>query len=395
MDKALLTVVIPTRHRLPFLERAVRYYQEVPLPYPLLIVDSSELEVRNRTAAMLDRVGGGLRIAHRPWPVGGSLLTKMCGISAEVRTPYVAMAADDDFLVAERLRASVAWLQLHLDYSLVHGAAVLVSLASGTTHGPVAWTARYPQPTLIKERASERLLAHLADYRATWYSVQRTAEWAANLQAAAPLESDMHFGELLTSCLSVVRGKVHSLEGLYMVRQSHAAQDSAGGSGFRDLFDWVTDPGWPARYAHLRDRLAEALAHADGMSLDASRDIVKRGFWSRLGPLLVNKWQGRYGKRQGKRIPRLREALTRVPGARWAFRVTKAIVGYGEDELPLEVLLEPSGRYAKAFLPIYRALTDGASAGKAPSEAAPSEAAPSDAAPAAAVAGVAGMVGDG
>ena len=71
--------------------------------------------------------------------------------------------------------------------------------------------------------------------------MQRTSEASQNYaKAAAACLSPWHFGESLTSCLSIIQGKSKVLDCLFMVRELYLKRSSRAPA----YNDWVHDPGF-------------------------------------------------------------------------------------------------------------------------------------------------------
>jgi hypothetical protein len=97
------------------------------------------------------------------------------------------------------------------------------------------------------------------------------------------------FRELLSCCLSIIRGKAKELDCLYLIRQAHDERLFVP-----DAYDWITSPDWLPSYQIFCDCLMEELAQQDGISVDEAPGEVKGAFWSYLARALTGKWEQRY-----------------------------------------------------------------------------------------------------
>jgi glycosyltransferase domain-containing protein len=117
---SLCTILIPTHNRVGYLNRCVRWFLE--LGYPIVIADSSgepwQSEFKQNQAVCYVHCPGGFEV----------YASKLQRALAEVRTPLVAMCADDDFMTGEGLAASVDFLTRHPDYSFSQGYAYTYQL---------------------------------------------------------------------------------------------------------------------------------------------------------------------------------------------------------------------------------------------------------------------------
>ena len=98
-----LTVVLMTHERPAFLRRAARFYSS--LPCRILVLDSSN-EGQPGLAAQYENVD----YQHVPQFGYWGVRAKLAHGVEQVRTPYMVLAADDDFILHDALRRSVAFL---------------------------------------------------------------------------------------------------------------------------------------------------------------------------------------------------------------------------------------------------------------------------------------------
>lgn len=112
---AACTILIPTHNRHQYLDRCVRWFLD--LPYPIIIADSSadawQSAYRSHERVRYIHVPGGIEV----------YITKLQQGFAAVETRLAAMCADDDFITAEGMAASVGFLDAHRDYTFAQGYA--------------------------------------------------------------------------------------------------------------------------------------------------------------------------------------------------------------------------------------------------------------------------------
>src|SRR5439155_1441538 len=159
----MLTIVLPTRNRLPFLRRLLSYYNRHQPGFKLLLADSSDARTVD---AVRECVAGhpGVRVEHQVYDVGIAFADKVLDAVARVTTPFVALGADDDFHVPCALDRAIAYLKDHADVAVAHGEALAFSMQADLVHGPIAWVGTYPQLALSGDRPSERVLDFFGNY---------------------------------------------------------------------------------------------------------------------------------------------------------------------------------------------------------------------------------------
>ena len=353
-----LTVVIATRNRAAFLIPLLEYYAGSGLQAQVVIGDSSEEDQIKSIQAALGRVEDRLHIRYHRYPTYADRAPGMGFIHCvsdliqhHVTTTYVVVAADDDFLIPAALAQAVDFMEDHPDYSAVHGKTLLGILADGAEVELVG-TEFHLQRSITDSLATERLRNHLTCGAATEYSVKRTVQTVAHWEASLAVVEEQFLGELLRSCLSVIDGKVHQLDRLYMVRRGHRRMTSRRSD---DCFDQLVHPVWPRQYARFRDSLAEALCLKDEVTLAEAREIIKETFWAYLAKQIVRQWQVRYARRNGQVAWRAR--LREIPWLRQMYREVFSRLPGEAHAMSLSALLRRSSPYHRDFLPIYQTIT--------------------------------------
>lgn len=358
----MLTILIPTRNRWGFLARLLHYYADAGLTHRIRVGDSSDPDRSPEAEAVLASVAGRLDVECRPYP-GADNFACIAGLLDRVSTPYVAWSADDDFLVPRALDQAVAALTARPEVSAVHGAAALFGVATGQPHGPVAWTSSYRQEALEHDRASARLIAYMSAYFPIIYSVHRTENLQWCYRRVVELRLDNVFGELLPSCLPVVRGKIAKLQNLYMVRQAHTAMTSARLNP--DPFEWIAGTDWSRQCGGVKTALAGEVARHDGIDQPEACDVVKQAVWAYVARALeIGRLE--YAGWSARSPARWRARLRRVPGLADQYRKFQRLLPGTENALSLSGLSHPSSPYYDDFSLIHQAIVGRVPVAEAP-----------------------------
>ncbi len=343
----MLTVVIPTRNRPHFFARLLAYYRDRCFESRIVFADSSDPEFITKTRQAVSAFGG-LNIDHRLYNPDASYASKISDTLGIVDTPFTALGADDDFLIPSGVSRAVQFLQEHSDYALAHGDALAFELESGAVFGPVEKVNRYEQRTIDQSTAIERLTNHFSDYSTTYYSVHRTEELRQNFLKRIESETDLYFGELLPSALSLIQGKAKKLDGLYIARQGFVVKDYE----VLDVFDWIASPGWGEQYGRFRDCLAKELNERETLEIREARKLIKEVFVHYLSGVLKPSQTGTAARSA------LRPALRAIPGVRPVVQALRSLDPSRRNEINLPALLSSSSPYHADFMPIYRAITE-------------------------------------
>ncbi|MFC1735410.1 TIGR00180 family glycosyltransferase [Candidatus Hydrogenedentota bacterium] len=293
----MTTIVIPTYNRPQYLRRTLRYYEAMGCPYPIVVGDSSADESLDTNRETISSLQTSLSIEHLEFKSTTEFFEKLALIFERLDGDYALMCADDDFVTPTGIGECVTFLDAHPDFSVAHGYAAVVGVKpeSSCPSRPCAHAHQYVQRTVDRETGAARLMDHLANYSTTFYSVHRLKDIARNWRISFENTTDLRFGELLPSCLSVIQGKVKCLDILYMVRQTNP--DSTSKKGFT-WFDLITSGSYSGRYTPFRDRLAEQLVECSEISIEEACETANQAFTAYLGrvmPQIVKKYSDEWG----------------------------------------------------------------------------------------------------
>lgn len=160
-----LTLVVITHNRNAFLRRTLQYYKGYGAK--VLVLDSS---TEGDASIAADYPAVDYR--HLPQFTYKGLQDKLTYGVQQVTTPYMAFAADDDFLLYDGLTQSVDFLQANPDYGLCHGYGMMyVAQAREVNYYR---RDRKVLEDYASESAAERVLAFMDNFLPPFYAVTRT-----------------------------------------------------------------------------------------------------------------------------------------------------------------------------------------------------------------------------
>jgi glycosyltransferase domain-containing protein len=348
------SLIIPTFNRPEFLQRLLNYYCDLRPTYKIVVADSSSgapLEANRKLIASAQQV---VALTHSVYPPETTPYAKLTDTIEAIPSAFVAICADDDFIVPDAITRCVEFLKQHSDYSIAHGNSVSVRV---TAEGEIHEACTYPQRSIESESAGDRLEDHLGTYTATYYSVHRRDQLIANMHDADKYTVDYRFGELLPSCLSVIQGKAKSLDVLYMIRQADFSPPKYG-EKMKPWEDLITSEEFPERYAKFRDCLAGELVKTSTLSPEGAGAVVDRAF---LAYVEANV------RRQNPSVRRARQVIRSLPFARRAASLGREVLaairnpapefeGDPNDVMSLPSLLDSRSPFHSQFMHIYRYL---------------------------------------
>lgn len=211
-----LTLVIPTYGRPDRAARALRFW--AGRGFRVLMLDGSDTPIAPPAAAAADP---GITYLHMPVP-----LSQRLGHAAErVRTDFVSLCGDDDFLLPSALEASMRFLDAAPGHAACGGQAL------GFDRGPfggVRAFLRYPRfhdLDVAQDTPRARAIAHFGRYSpAAVYAVCRTEPWGLAMRALADREFPVYaMGELQFEFLLASAGGIRRLPVLHWLRSHESA----------------------------------------------------------------------------------------------------------------------------------------------------------------------------
>jgi glycosyltransferase domain-containing protein len=209
----LLTVVLLSHNRPAFLRRAMAYYSA--LSCRVLVLDSStqaldSAETRHpfvdyRHVSQFAYWGFQAKLAH--------------GVGL-VETPYMVLAADDDFIVHDSLHQTLAFLESNPDYGLCHGYCMMyVSQANSVGY---LRRDKKVREDYDDESAEDRIVSYMGQYLPPFYAVTRTGLLKDFFEAMP--DRGFEWMEIGHVYYLLARGKARVLPIPYVVREVNVGE---------------------------------------------------------------------------------------------------------------------------------------------------------------------------
>lgn len=172
------TLVLLTHKRPSFLRRSLQYYKD--FQGRILVLDSS-LQPAEDIAGRFPNVD----YHHLPQFDYMGFQAKITHGLGLVQTPYMALVADDDFVLPDAIVESLAFLDANPDYGMCHGYN-LMYLATGRHTNYYRRDKKLEQEDFASDDPRQRVLDYLYAYIPPFYAVTRTAllqDWARQIPA--------------------------------------------------------------------------------------------------------------------------------------------------------------------------------------------------------------------
>jgi glycosyltransferase domain-containing protein len=279
-----LTIILPLKGRHLFTLRFLWHANRARLPYRFLIADGGE--VRLELAKLLEnspKTFPDLDLEYIRYPDDVDFkhyYAKMADVLQRVRTPYVKVADNDDFLAPTGLECCVDFLDGHSDYVCCSGGIGGFSLratprGSGElVIGPVNKLAYCCSPhdraiDLNSSSATERVIAGL---RNTWnfYAVFRTPALALMWKEAREIDlTNTQLHERFMTMRTLTLGKARCDASFFSYWRQYWTSlqlhwTSAQSEVRRDFVYYLLRSRFTEDVANVLDRVSHRLAELDG-----------------------------------------------------------------------------------------------------------------------------------
>jgi glycosyltransferase domain-containing protein len=296
-----LTILLALKDRVAFTARWMAYAEAVRLPFRVLIADGGS-----------DDLAKALLADPRAFPhvdyqyvrylpdrnYATDYWAKLADALSLVRTPFIALADNDDLVVVDGVEQAVRFLADHPDYAACGGQCAVFWVTGDGDNGNGACYGRHVQWKCTRDRQSldhgtahDRLRHH--SRRAThpaYYHVRRTGQFRAHVAAVRDAGlHDVFLIERLLLWLTAITGKIRQLDTLYLARQWNAPASAgrAQEATYGDWFGRMLVPTWSRDFERFLDVAGAALAARDHISSDEARSVIIDVYRSFLAPNLL------------------------------------------------------------------------------------------------------------
>jgi glycosyltransferase domain-containing protein len=263
-----LTILIPTRNRGEFVHRLLHYFDQKCVPWPIVILDSSDPDFAARNKETVDSFESSLALQYVH--DGDGLYQKVHRMLSQVETPYSVMCGDDDFLIPETLMQCLDFLDAHPDFVSCLGPSAIIDPSRAARWIEPAWPVNFADPV-------RRGVFHTQHWFPTFYALGRT-QTLSRCFGVAVANSDFNkcriFPELLQSWVFALDGSIQVLPELYGVRQWHGENEGL-------TVQRIGDPKtYAAEYQRFIGAIAGEMVEAGSIEEARARSLADRTYQS-------------------------------------------------------------------------------------------------------------------
>lgn len=266
-----LTVIIPTYNRPDRLRRALRYWSQSP--YQLLVADGSDLSN--------EAIAKEFNISNYFWDNKSSLVDRWVQAIHLVKTEFLLICADDDFVGFDACEKCVDYLQVNPNTSAALGLLLYFDNSSKRAVFSKAYEhyrvpffeTRCDLPIIYaynKKELKNRICHGFRFYYTFMYAVQRTSCIKNGLHGFPKLTNDNPF-EIQFNLINLMFGEMVILPFLFGVRESI---EGSAGSRNSCITKWMHSD--PESFKIWCDFCISRLVEASEVSLEEAKLIFSR-----------------------------------------------------------------------------------------------------------------------
>ena len=263
-----ISIVIPTHNRPQYLARAIEYWNNFDVG--LYIADSSKKYSKPENF-------NGIYF-HTP---NQNFAEKLYFTLKEIKTPYVALCADDDFTSSSGLISSIKYLDKNKDFSSAQGRMVAFYLDNQNS------VQLYPAYTSAKnyeinhQKASVRIQQSMSEYMHIFYAVHRIESLRESFKLSKEHLCSRGW-EIGVSLISSLYGKHKTLPYFYFAR------DASPPNGIPNLNpyigNWIREPNNQEGLRRWRNKFAQMYAIHENQNITIGEIVFDEAIKSYVKP---------------------------------------------------------------------------------------------------------------
>ena len=293
-------IVIPTYRRPNYLAKLLTYLSRQGVSYQIVVSDSSPSPEGEINQGIIERLQNQLDLRYLRFDPKIPIVSKITEALKAADADYSLVCADDDFVIPAAIQRSADFLESNQDYATTSGRYVSVYAAEvkrphqvvwrkadASTPRSKLWAIRQETPTIGYADPSIRLSQGAFSEVRAFYAVHRRQNHVRNMELASQVSDDWFFAEHLLMCLSLIQGKLASLDTLYMVRRYESHDDYSGADPWaRPFHELIVSSDFSQKYLRFRDCLGYELSKGSGISFENASKLVDQAFLRYLAQYL-------------------------------------------------------------------------------------------------------------
>jgi glycosyltransferase domain-containing protein len=262
-----ITMIIYTFERHKYLERILDYYSITNLK--IIIGDSTKTTFSN-----LHKYNN-IEYYHLPDMHPIEKLNKMLKL---VKSPYVVLCADDDFITPTGINESIKFLEENKDYDMAHGHYIGFNPPGNEVdpNGRFCWSPKYVFPILDFEGPVERVTHYFKDFATPlFYGVYRKNILQLMRSEAEKYTNDYIFQEHLTALISLIYSKEKHLDVLYCFREREPKEKRKW--ALESLASFIEEGTFNYKYERFKNCLVSHICKVTSLDSVEAEKVIDSG----------------------------------------------------------------------------------------------------------------------
>lgn len=217
-------LVIPTHNRAKYLKRILDYYSYINPKFNFIVADSSNKLNKKKNKKLIEQYPKLNILYLDKFPEKLEQHYKFARMVKYLKSKYCVFCPDDDFIVPNAIDQCVNFLEKNPDYSAAHGSYISFFVKRSLLGSKsFKWRLLFTSKSITSDKPIERLSKHLENFILVLWAVRRTRVVQACYEEFEKTKIDPYLlpvlGELLPDTLTVIFGKVKSINTFYGARE--------------------------------------------------------------------------------------------------------------------------------------------------------------------------------
>ena len=265
-DPNLFALMMPTKNRPAFVERALYFLDQQKFAGHLLCVDASDAAAFEANAQAVERFPG-LNVSHHRSRSQGNTWPEIDDALAPFSPKYVQLHHDDDFYFTDEIDAAISVLEAEPDAASAQGRFVYVEKNLTGDDFSIAGHERYGY---AGDTATDRLRRAFDRYGHLFFGVVRREDFLFAIRKVYPVLAQGWFDQYAVSLLMAAKGQAIVSDGLFGIRQQ----------GLGNYKHWpliIASPDFSNIFSDFKRCLRDAVSEIDRVDAAAMDTILDEG----------------------------------------------------------------------------------------------------------------------
>ncbi|UYP48041.1 hypothetical protein NEF87_004326 [Candidatus Lokiarchaeum ossiferum] len=271
-----LTIIIPTYNRPLYLERCLGYFNFTKCKYKIIVADSSCEKNKELNEIIIAKFPDINICYNNSFTLDTMLFRKIKTIIDQIETEYCVICADDDFIIPNKIKNSLNFLNSNPSFTAVAGYSIVFINERNIFKKPkVIWQnyhqQLFPYMNNTNENMKLRLNQTFSHYFPTFYYFHRTKFLKMIFEETLKFTNDYRFGELFPALTTTIHGKIKTLDFYSGAREFLEQSD---GKVAEKISDFIEKGTYDHKFSKFKAGLVENILKTTNLSkVDAIRQI--------------------------------------------------------------------------------------------------------------------------